>query len=104
MIIWTRNYRPFIMGGDCNVPMSTSIPTEQMTGPFEEGGYELYTVTSPLDGDRYIVEGRTGGIVGSSLEEVCADIKAANPEFMSAQITWALQELGRAELVDADEF
>lgn len=96
MKIWTRNYRPFIMGCDVNAPMMADVP---VVGPFDlEKGYQGYLAVSPA-GNTFVVESLTGGIVGDSIEEVRADISDADEEFMRQQIVTANELSKRAYMV-----
>lgn len=101
MRIWTVGYRPFIMGGNVNAPVC--IETEA-TGPFDLGkGWKGYVVVAP-SGKTFVAESITGAIVGSTIEEVRADVATAAESIMIRQIEDAKKRAAEAEAVSADVF
>ena len=102
MIIWTRGYRPFILGGDVNAPLGTTIKVGEL---FELGdGYQGYLVANPNTGTTYVVEVQTGAIVGPDLETVRQDIKEADSKVMAAQIGKAMEDQEKVVVQDPTEF
>jgi hypothetical protein len=101
MKIWTEAYRPWIMGGDCNAPISCEM---DVIGPFDLGkGYQGFLAISPL-GKTFVAEGETGAIVGSTIEDVCNDIKTADEAVMEKQNAKARERVLYATPVTQDEF
>jgi hypothetical protein len=99
--IWTKDYRPFILGGNVHQPMATEA---EASGPFALGkGYEGYVVLSPL-GESFVAESKTGALVGPTLNEVRADIKKAKKSVMKKQIIEAQESVKAARIVDPAEF
>lgn len=99
--IWTECYRPFIMGGDVNRPIATTV---EATDPVSLGkGYSGFLVLSPK-GNTYVVEKSSGGIVGNNLEEVKRDIELGDRAQMAAQVKKATTRGEYAENMDAAEF
>lgn len=84
MKVWTEAYRPFIVGGDVNAPVSCDL--EPASSPLELGkGYMGVIVVSPV-GKTFIVEVITGGIVGKYIDEVRKDVEDSDEEVLRAQI------------------
>lgn len=76
-----------MLSGNVHAPIATDIP---VIGPFDIGkGHEGYLAASP-SGKTYVIEKLTGGIVGSSLDDVRKDIEEADPEVIKEQFQWAL--------------
>jgi len=103
MIIWTRGYRPFILGGDVHGPVGVEIaePGEK----HELGkGYDCYVITSPLTGKTYVAEAETGAIVGSLLVGVRDDVTAADSKVMKKQIEEAREQKKHVTVLEADKF
>lgn len=102
MIIWTRAYRPFIMGGNCNGHIGIEIICGEQV-PLGKG-YFGYIVASPLTGDTYVVEAETGAIVGSSIADVRSDIAAGADDTMAQQMVQARKLRTTVSVIPADEF
>jgi len=101
MEIWIHCYEPFIMGGDVHAPVMTEMP---VAGPFDIGaGYRGFIVIAP-SGKTFVVEGVTGAIVGSTIEQVRADIATAVRENMAIQIRDAEKWASQARMVKPEEF
>lgn len=102
MKIWTRAYRPWILGGDVNAPVYTEVePTSEHQDLGK--GYQGVTVVSP-SGKTFVVETSTGGIVGHSVEDVRNDVMAADDTVLKRQIENESLNAARAEPVTVDEF
>lgn len=100
-VIWTAAYSPFIMGGDVNAPISTEVEVGE---PFDlGGGFTGYLVVSPK-GRTHVVEAETGAFVGTSIDEVKANIAAGDPAVMRKQITDALEEFKKAIPLTNEQF
>lgn len=101
MKIWTVAYRPFVMGGNVYATIYCEV---EVTGPHDLGkGYQGYMATSP-SGETFVVESTTGAIVGPTLEEVRADVAAADKTVMDEQIANAAEQFKEAERVSPDYF
>jgi len=99
--VWTRAYRPFIMGGDINAPIATKV---KVGDPVCLGhNIKIYVVTSPT-GHIHIAESTTGGFVGIDLEQVKSDIAAADPEVIKSQLVEAAQEVKKAQMMEPKKF
>lgn len=99
--VFTRDYRPFILGGDVHQPMAAEIAA---SGPYALGkGFSGYLIKSPK-GKTFIAEATTGALVGPTLEEVRADIKAGKKSVMTKQVEQARELAARARTVSANEF
>lgn len=81
--IWTIGYMPFLLGGNVMPPIVTEV------GYIEEKnigkGFKAFSFQTPTGSIR-IAESVTGAIIGSSFEEVMADVKNASKKFMKKQI------------------
>jgi hypothetical protein len=73
--VFTRSYRPFIMGGNVNAPVSADV---EASGPFDLGqGFSGYLVVAP-NGKTFVAEAESGGFVGPTIAEVKADIASCD--------------------------
>ena len=96
-LIWTRGYRPFVMGGSVHYDLGCKTTCE---GPFDVGrGYSAWMATAP-NGNKFVAEATTGAIVGGSLEQVREDIKTGDPELMKKQMADAKQRVKDVEEKD----
>ena len=102
MIVWTRGYRPFIMGGDVNGPVGTDIEVGEKIDLGK--GYYGYLVASPISGTTYIAESTTGAFVGPSIAQVRLDIAEAPLEIMQGQVENAQKEKKRVSLMTTERF
>lgn len=99
--IWTRAYRPFILGGDVHSPVFIETQAE---GPVALGkGYFGYLVTAP-NGTTLVAESQTGAVIGSTLEAVKEDIATAEKAVMKQQIEDAKIKSSRAVPISNKEF
>lgn len=100
MEVWTRAYRPFIMGGDCNASVKCRLPVD---GPYDIGkGFKAYLVTGS-DGTTRVAEAVSGGLIGPDLESVRKDVKAATKKVMKQQVKDAVAARDAAISIDEDE-
>lgn len=101
LTIWTKAYRPFIMGGNVKAPIATEVEVGE---PFDIGSdFRAYLVTSPK-GSTYVVEATTGAFVGSDIEQVKKDVAAGDPEVMRQQIVEAQKQFEGATHLTPEEF
>lgn len=101
MRIWTEAYRPLIMGGDVNAPISTEVEVGE---PIDVGsGIRVYLIVAP-NGNEYVAESVTGAFVGISIEEVERHIAEGDPEVMWKQIEDAKERVKKATPLDNATF
>lgn len=98
--IWTRAYRPFIMGGNVNAPIRIEA---EGTAVNLGRGFNGFSVPTPAGGE-VIVDAASGGIVGTSLEQVRSDVAQGDLRIMRKQIADAVEDAKKAEPVEASEF
>ena len=99
--VWTKNYRPFILGGDVNAPIMFDV---EILGYYGLGrGYSGYLFESP-SGKTFVAESETGAIVGTTLHGVRVDIAGGDDEVMRKQIAQGKQDVKSAYLGTEDEF
>jgi len=102
ILMWTAAYRPFRMGGNVNQPVGIEVTVGEPI-PLDHG-ISVYVVVTP-DGRKAIVEAMSGGIVGTSLEQVKRDIEDADPAMMRDQIVRACEQRKEVDILDdPDEF
>lgn len=101
LTVWTAAYSPFMMGGNVNAPIKTEV---EAGDKFDIGkGFEAYLVVSPK-GKTHVVEAKTGAFVGTTIDEVKADICAGDMKVMRKQIKAAREEFKKAIPLTNDEF
>jgi len=103
LVIWTRAYRPFTMGGDVNRPIATEVAVGKPITLVRGRPQQVYVVLSP-NGHEHVAEAATGALVGTSLAEVLQDYKEADDVVVQGQLADAAAEAKRAELLSPDEF
>jgi hypothetical protein len=102
VIIWTRGYQPFIMGGNVNAPLGTTIEVGEL---YDLGqGYQGYLVANPKTGTAYVVEAQTGAIIGPDLETVRQDVKEGDPKVMAEQVGKAMEDQEKVMVKMPDDF
>lgn len=80
--IWTLNYRPFVMGGSVNYPISTDVePIETR----EIKGIEFFTFKTPV-GTIRLAEGITGAIVAADFDDLLISIETETKETLLHQV------------------
>ena len=100
--IWTQAYRPFSLGG-VHSPIKITTLIDQ--DPVELGkGFAGYVIFSPVNRKHFIVEARSGGIVGDDLKMVRADVKSAPKHIMEKQVLEAIEQRKQAREVSSNEF
>lgn len=106
ILVWTRAYRPFVMGGDVNYFIGTWLVVEDLDEILT--GHELvpkvYQVTNPRNGTTHIIEPSSGAFVGNDIEEVLKDLEDADNEKIREQIRWAFQMSQEAEVLEPAAF
>jgi hypothetical protein len=102
MIVWTLGYSPWIMGGDVNGPIGVDIEVGEKLDLGR--GYFGYVVVSPITGLTHVAEAETGAFVGTDLETVRGDVKAAEERVMMQQIDMAREQRKRVRVLAPDEF
>jgi hypothetical protein len=101
MRVWTRAYRPFIMGGDVNRHICTDV---QVQGPIELGrGYKAWVLVKPTGGCLYVEE-VTKALIGDDLEMIKNDVAAADVQVMDKQLSDESRNGKTASYVSPDEF
>ena len=101
LTVWTKAYRPFIMGGDVNGPISTEV---EVGDAVELGhGFKAHVVVSPT-GETYVAEATTGAFVGGDIKQVKADVASADPEVMREQIEKAAIQAKKADCLSNEDF
>jgi len=103
MRIGTRRYQPFIMGGSCWNEMATEIDVTDLPRHAVGHGFDVIEVSRP-DGSIIYVEPVSGGLVGTVLEEICADMQDTTPEFVEKQQAEMRAVGQKAELVSNAAF
>jgi hypothetical protein len=99
--VWVPGHRPFLMGGDVHALLKAEVEAD---GPHDLGkGYSGYVVTTP-SGKTHVAEATTGALIGPSLRDVRADIRAGKPAVMKQQIAEARVQLSQAVTVPLAEF
>lgn len=101
--IFTRAYRPFLMGGDVHAPVACEAEVADVEYDFGQG-FRGYLVHAP-NGQTAVVEKRSGAIVGWSLDEVRRDIKEAKSiDMMGEQVIAAVEQSKQADKISEKEF
>ena len=101
MLIWTEAYRPFLMGGDVNAPISTEVEVGE---PIDVGsGIRVYLIVAP-NGSEYVAESISGAFVGIDVEEVKRHVADGDPEVMTRQIEAAKKRVQKATPLDPEDF
>ncbi len=99
--IWTRAYQPFIMGGDVHAPIGTEVEVGKAVSVGK--GFKCHVIISPK-GHVHIAEATTGAFVGTSLEQVKADVKAGGLKVMRKQVAEAAELRERVRWQSEAEF
>ena len=103
MRIWTEAYRPFLMGGDVHAPVSTEMEME-LDGLIDIGhGLQAYLIVDP-EGQTHVAESTTGAFIGTTIDQVRADLEAADPEVVRQQIEDAKERVKKADYIEPEQF
>jgi len=101
MKIWTEAYRPFIMGGNVHAPVSIEM---ELDDPIDIGhGLQAYLIVDP-EGRTHVAESTTGAFIGTTIDQVRADLAAADPEMVKSQMEDAKVRAQKADPLDDDTF
>ena len=101
MKIWTEAYRPFMMGGDVNAPICTEV---ELNGLIDIGhGLQAYLLVDP-GGRTHVVESTTGAFIGVTIDQVRADLEAADPEVVKSQMETAAIRAQEADPLEPEQF
>jgi hypothetical protein len=98
--IWTRSYRPFIMGGNVNQPMCTVVPVLERKNI---EGFDFFSFQTPK-GTIKVCEAQTGGIIADSFDEVFENIEGVPKEVLQGQIDGAKHLAETADKKTNEEF
>lgn len=99
-LIWTKGYRPWIMGGDVHGDVGAEI--DCLMVDLGKGFTGLLCLTPK--GTTVIAEASSGAIVGRDLESVRHDIEIGEQNIMEKQVADALQRLKRVEPMSEEDF
>ena len=88
-VIWIPGYQPFIMGGNVNTPWGCRVKV----GPLVELAKGIAIREAIFDnGQKIVVEERTGGVCADSIKEAKRDLKTAPPaetrKSIQEQVLW----------------
>lgn len=102
---WTWKHEPFQLGGmggrPCQRPVCAIVTCQ---GPYDLGqGFVGYLAIAP-NGTTLVIEATSGGIVGSTIAQVRADVARATIEEMQEQVREAKGFGDMAEVMTADAF
>lgn len=101
MKVYTRGYRPFIMGGNCHYFLATEVEASK---PFDVGqGIQCRLIVAP-NGRMFCAEAETGAIVGDGPDDVKRDMAEADPDVVLKQMAQARLDSAAAEINPPDEF
>lgn len=99
--IWTLYYSPFVMGGDVNQPIATEVvPTERHQ---IKQNLHVYVVKSPT-GKTHVVDGITGGMIATSMEELWGLIEGCTEEQLVTQCKSQQSKADSAKMLTPSEF
>lgn len=102
MFIWTHMYNAFIIGGNTWQPTRCEIPTPDERHDLGKGFFG-YVITTP-SGKTRVIEERSGGIIGDSLERVRKDISEGDVPTMERQVTESRRLMENARTISPGEF
>lgn len=102
--IYTRSYRPWIMGGKVDGHIKTkAIVVSSRNVETSELSVDLCEVKSPA-GNSFIAEKVSGAIVGSSWDMVEDALRTSDVEVVKGQLTQAVKDCEEAEPLESNEF
>ena len=99
--VWTKAYRPFMLGGNVNAPIATEVEVGEATELAP--GISVHVVVSPT-GTAHVAEATTGAFVGTDIEQVRKDVQDADPEIIKDQLKKAKAELDGVDHLDPAVF
>jgi len=100
MKVWTKAYRPFIMGGNVNADVVADI---QLNGQINVGGTGLVMIQAP-NGDLIWVCATTGGLLGEDLDSIRKDLAESNALVLAQQMIDMKDRGEKADPVTTEEF
>lgn len=101
LVVWTKAYRPFLMGGDVHQPVGIEVT---VYNPVSLGrGYKGHLITAP-NGRTFVAEATTGAFVGPTFEAVKQDIKTGDPKLMKQQMKDAAAMRVKVDVITPAEF
>jgi hypothetical protein len=101
--IWPEAYRPFIMGGDVNGPIATTVEIGHLHIVEAAPDIRIVELTSPY-GTHHVAEVTSGALVGTSMNRVMQDIAAAPADVMAQRIADAKVRALKADTVSPAVF
>jgi hypothetical protein len=99
--MWTKSYRPFVMGGSVNYLVGCELETPEEVDLGK--GVVGYVVLTPK-GSTAIAEKTSGAIVGTSLQDVREDIDSCGAEMMADQLAAACCQVKDVRWVSPEKF
>lgn len=101
--IWTWYTNPFRLGGELRTPIMCEVEADRKIDLGK--GYSGWVVSHPKNKIRkYVVESRTGAIVGHSVQQVKKDIQKTTIKKIEEQLLAAKSSLGNLEFISTKEF
>jgi hypothetical protein len=101
LVVWTKAYRPFIMGGDVNAPIACKVTVD---GPHDLGNGVKVCLGVKPSGATFVAELSTGAIVGKSFQEVQNDMQESDPEAVRQQLAEAKERMKCCARLRPEEF
>ena len=99
--IWKWGYFPFTLGGEVHRPIKTTVAVGE---PLDLGkGYSGYLIEGP-NGQKFIAEATSGGIVGPDLKSVREDIASGDEYIMAAQVAAGIDTRKEAKTLTVERF
>jgi hypothetical protein len=104
MIIWSRFYSPFIMGGSCHY--DGGIEVDPGLKYSLGNGFFGYLIENPVTKNTHVAEATSGAFVGPTLEAVRRDIETAqcDLEGMKKQVADSVERAKKVQRMDPQEF
>lgn len=100
--MWTKCYRPFMMGGNVNRHIATTLPIDSEVDLGR--GFKGYAVLDSMGGVRYVCA-VSGGLLGDDLKAIQKDIaECPKKKIMTDQIAKMAIEGKTAEEMPPAEF
>jgi hypothetical protein len=99
-IVWTMNYRPFIMGGNVHSPITTEI---DLIEEREIKGIPFFTWKTPK-GSVKLSEGITGAIVADGFDGLLGAISGCSKQFLKDQLQEGIAMFEHPIALSNDEF
>ena len=101
MKVFTYGFFPFTREGSVNKPIKCDLPA---TGPCDlAADRQGYLIIDP-NGGTHVVDATTGLLIGRTVEQVRADLNAADPQMVEGHFEKLKSILADATLLTPDEF